>query len=112
VSKGGTRLDIADCINARHVRFQPVVNFHIALLVRLYAGGGKIEMIHVGPPTRGDQQMRTPDRAFATITADCKLNLALFVCFNPTRRGFKSHIDSVFLENFIHLFGYVAVLAR
>ena len=112
VSEGGTGLDIADCINARYVRFKLFVNFHIALLVDLYAGGGKIEMIRVGPPTRGDQQMRTLYRGFAVITADCELNLALLVCLNLARSGFKSHIDSIFSENFIHLFGHVAVLAR
>jgi hypothetical protein len=39
---------------------------------------------------RGDQQMRTLDRGFAAITADCKLNLALFACLNPwTAFGFE-----------------------
>src|SRR5207245_7354755 len=72
VSEGGTGFDIADCINARHIRFKPVVNFHIALLVHLYARSAKIEMIHVGAPTRGNQQMRTIDRGFAAITVDSK----------------------------------------
>src|SRR5262245_65718472 len=91
VSEGGTGFDIANCINARHVCFKPFVNFYIAFLVHLYAGGPKIEMIRVGPPTRGDQQMRTLDSGFPAITADCKLKHTLFVCLNPARAGFKSY---------------------
>ena len=91
--------------------WQPQHAVTAAVQIR-YAGGAKIEMIHVGAPTRGDQQMRTVDRGFAAITADGKLNLAVFVCLNPASRGFKSHINSVFSQNFIHLFGHVAVLTR
>src|SRR5262249_51976131 len=112
VRERGTGFDIANCINARHVCFQPFVNFYIAFLVHLYAGGPKIEMIRVGPPTRGDQQMGTLDRAFAAITADCKLNLTLFASLNPARIGFESYIDSIFCQNVMNLYGHIAVLAR
>src|SRR5262249_56017520 len=69
-------------------------------------------MVHVGAPTHGNQEMRTLDRGFTALTVDSKSNLTPCVCLNPGRPGLEPHIDSVFAQNFVHLFGHIAILTR
>ena len=100
-------VDIAERVEAGHVRFQPLVDVDEAFLIGLDAGRSQVQVVGIRRAADRDQQMRAADRLIAVHG-----HLDAAVCRpDPRGLGVEADIDAVFLEDLAHGVGDVVVLA-
>src|SRR5262245_7046935 len=109
MGEGRATIDITQCVDARYVGFQSLVDLNETTFVRFDPRRGEVESVRIGNSSGGHQQVRPAQRSLFVSCFYGQLDMTTLLDYAQCL-AIQPYFDAIFAQNFSHLISHIDIL--